>query len=267
MLQDHHIPQQDIAAALALQNYASISLARMGRVALLNRTDTKYVLSLATLQRIMPQLTEAYAALVVKGKRASHYRTLYFDSADFALYHRHHAGMLNRYKVRAREYVDSHLAFLEVKHKTNKGRTIKSRLQTPELADEIGMETAAFLHNTFPFDPTQLEPKLWVAYDRITLVSELRQERVTIDLNLAFSWAAETVSLPPLVIVEVKQDGFSTQSAMIQLLRQNRVRPLGLSKYCLGVSLLYPAIKHNNFKPKLRLVQKLAQGQSHAYCH
>ncbi len=267
MLPKLSTPQQDIAATLALQQYAPISLSKMGRVALLNRTDTKYVLSLPTLQRIMPQLTEVYSALVVQGKRASHYRTLYFDSADFALYHRHHAGMLNRYKVRAREYVDSHLAFLEVKHKTNKGRTIKSRMQTPELTDEIGAETAAFLHNTLPFDPAELAPKLWVEYDRITLVSELRQERVTIDLNLTFSWADETISLPQLVIVEVKQDGFSTQSEMIRRLRQNQVRPLGFSKYCLGVSLLYPAIKHNNFKPKLRLVQKLAQGQLHAYCH
>ncbi|MBK8903246.1 MAG: polyphosphate polymerase domain-containing protein [Anaerolineaceae bacterium] len=267
MLQDLIIPQPDIAAALALHHYAPISLSKMGRVALLNRTDTKYVLPLATLQRIMPQLTEVYSVLVVQGKHASHYRTLYFDSADFTLYHRHHAGILDRYKVRAREYVDSHLAFLEVKHKTNKGRTIKSRMQTPELADEIGVETAAFLHDTLPFDPARLEPKLWVAYDRITLVSELRQERVTIDLNLAFSWQDETVSLPQLVIVEVKQDGFSTQSGMIRLLRQNQVQPLGFSKYCMGVSLLYSQIKHNNFKPKLRLVQKLAQGQPHVYLH
>jgi hypothetical protein len=69
------------------------------------------------------------------------------------------------------------------------------------------------------------------------------------------------------VIVEVKQDGFSSQSEMIRLLRQNQVQPLGFSKYCLGVTLLFPQMKHNNFKSKLRLVQKLAQGQSHAYRH
>ena len=267
MLQKLSTYHQDLAATLALNHYAPITLSNMSRVALLNRTDTKYVLSLATLQRIMPQLTEDYLSLVVMGKRASHYRTLYFDSEDFALYHRHHAGALNRYKVRSREYVDSQLAFLEVKHKNNKGRTVKSRMQTPELADEIVEETAAFLQETFPFDPTQLEAKLWVEYDRITLVSELRQERVTIDLNLTFSWEDETISLPHLVIIEVKQDGFSAQSEMIRLLRQNQVQPLGLSKYCMGVSLLYPHVKHNNFKSKLRLVQKLAQGQSYAYLH
>ena len=259
--------QREIDTALALHHYEPISLAQMGRVALLNRTDTKYMLSLATLQHIMPQLTALYSALVVKGKRLSHYRTLYFDSDDFTLYHWHHAGRLNRYKVRSREYVDSQLAFLEVKHKTNKGRTIKSRLRTPELTAEIEAETAEFLHRTYPFDPTVLEPKLWVEYDRITLVSQFRQERVTIDLNLRFSWEDETLCLPHLVIIEVKQDRFSAQSDMVKLLRQNKVHPLGFSKYCMGVSLLYPNIKHNNFKSKLRLAEKLAQGQSHVYRH
>ena len=129
---------------LDLEQYTPISLAEMGRVALLNRTDTKYVLSLDALRPIMTELITSYATLEVQGSRMSHYRTLYFDSADFDLYRRHHAGMLNRYKVRSREYVDSQLAFMEVKHKTNKGRTIKRRLQTPVLADEIEAETAVF---------------------------------------------------------------------------------------------------------------------------
>lgn len=259
--------QREIDTALALHHYEPISLAQMSRVALLNRTDTKYMLSLATLQQIMPQLTERYSALVVKDKRLSHYRTLYFDSDDFTLYHWHHAGRLNRYKVRSREYVDSQLAFLEVKHKTNKGRTIKSRLRTPELTAEIEAETADFLHTTYPYDSAELKPRLWVEYDRITLVSQLRRERVTIDLNLNFSWEDELVSLAHLVIIEVKQDGFSAQSDMVKLLRQNKVHPLGFSKYCMGISLLNPNIKQNNFKSKLRLVQKLAQGQPHAYRH
>ena len=107
----------------------------------------------------------------------SHYRTLYFDSPEFELFRRHHAGMLNRYKVRSREYVDSQLAFLEVKHKTNKGRTIKQRIQTSALADEIEKETAEFLQTAYPFNPANLEPKLWVEYDRITLVSPARHNR------------------------------------------------------------------------------------------
>lgn len=259
--------QQKLATNLALNHYAPISLSKMGHVALLNRTDTKYVLSLGALYQIMPELTHAYASLEVEGKRLSHYRTLYFDSADFDLFRTHHAGILNRYKVRSREYTDSQIAFLEVKHKTNKGRTIKSRMQTAVLTDEIEAETAEFLHHTYPFNPTALEPKLWVEYDRITLVSCIRKERVTIDLNLNFRWENETAALSHLVIVEIKQDGFSKESDMASLLRQCGIRPTGFSKYCVGTSLLYPELKQNNFKSNLRLVEKLARGESNAYIH
>jgi hypothetical protein len=31
------------------------------------------------------------------------------------------------------------------------------------------------------------------------------------------------------------------------------------SKYCIGVSMLYPEIKHNRFKPKLRMISQLIQ--------
>jgi hypothetical protein len=161
--------------------------------------------------------------------------------------------------------VDSRLAFLEVKHKTNKGRTIKSRMQTPELTAVLFGEKVDFLHTTYPYDVAQLEPKLWVEYTRITLVSHHRKERVTIDLNLSVNWNRQTISLPHVSIVEIKQDGFSQQSDMAQQLRRHQVRPTGFSKYCVGISMLYPELKHNNFKSNLRIVEKLAQGPSHVY--
>lgn len=39
----------------------------------------------------------------------------------------------------------------------------------------------------------------------------------------------------------------------------------GFSKYCIGVSLLYPAVKHNRFKPKLQLINKLMKETSNVY--
>lgn len=265
MMQTYTNNQTDMTRALSLNTYSPISLSKMANVALLNRTDTKYVLSTDTLRQIMPRLASDYAALVVDGNRVSPYRTLYFDTKDFALYHRHHAGILDRYKVRSREYVDSELAFLEVKHKTNKGRTIKSRMQTPELAAALFGEKIDFLHNRYPYNAAELEPKLWVEYSRITLVSHHRKERVTIDLNLSYSWDEKKVSLPHIAIIEVKEDGFSHHSDMAQQLRRHQLHPTGFSKYCVGISLIYPELKHNNFKSKLRLVEKLKQGQSHGY--
>ena len=215
----------------------------------------------------MPNLTDGYSTLSIDGHRSSQYRTLYFDSAGFDLYHRHHAGILDRYKVRSREYVDSQLAFLEVKHKTNKGRTIKSRIQTPDLAASFGSESTEFLDNAYPYDVAELEPKLWVEYRRITLVSRSRKERVTIDLDLCYSWEEQSISLPHIAIVEIKQDGFSHDSDMGQQLREHHVRATGFSKYCVGISMIYPHLKHNNFKPKLRIVEKLAQEQPYVYTH
>ncbi len=265
MLNNINGTQTNMAGALFLNDYAPISLSKMANVALQNRTDTKYVLSVDTLQQIMPQLADDYSTLVVNGQRLSDYRTLYFDTPQFALYHRHHAGALDRYKVRSREYVESELAFLEVKHKTNKGRTIKERVRTPELTTAIYGEAAVFLQDTYPYDAVQLQPKLWVEYSRITLVSQRRQERVTIDINLSFNWNRQTVDLPHLAIVEVKQEGFSRQSDIQQQLHMHRIHSTGFSKYCIGISLIYPELKHNNFKSKLRLVEKLAQGHSHVY--
>lgn len=46
-------------------------------------------------------------------------------------------------------------------------------------------------------------------------------------------------------------------------MRDARIRKTGFSKYCIGVSLLYPTIKHNNFKAHQRLLQKLVHGGSY----
>ena len=42
------------------------------------------------------------------------------------------------------------------------------------------------------------------------------------------------------------------------------IRSTGFSKYCIGIALLYPQVKHNNFKPILRLLDKLTGGNGNA---
>ena len=37
------------------------------------------------------------------------------------------------------------------------------------------------------------------------------------------------------------------------------IRPTGFSKYCIGVSMLNNRLKHNRFKPQLRMVGKIIQ--------
>ncbi|MCA9917925.1 MAG: polyphosphate polymerase domain-containing protein [Anaerolineales bacterium] len=250
-----------------LATYEPISLSEMADVSLQNRTDTKYAMHASTLLAALSQLQNDYRVLAVNGTRLNHYQTLYFDTADFDLYFRHHAGALNRYKVRSRLYLESELAFFEVKHKTNKQRTVKSRLQTDDFMTKVNRETAVFLQQHYPYEPGALLPVLGNSFTRITLVSRHRPERLTLDFDLKFHRGEEQISLPGLAIAEVKREGLTQNSDFVKQMHALRVHPSSFSKYCLGVTYLYPQLKQNNFKPLHLLVQKLTGEQSHGQYH
>jgi hypothetical protein len=254
----------DAAAHLErlLARFDPISLAEMDNVALLNRTDTKYILRTSQLYQALGRITGQYRVLEVNHTRLNHYRTLYFDTSDFALYQQHHNGLRSRYKVRMREYVDSDLAYWEVKCKTNQERTVKSRLQTRELMPRIMGCVDAFIDENAPVDAHELEPKLWSEFQRITLVSKHSPERLTLDVNLAFSWNEASITLPGIAIAEVKQERSSQPSDFIRQMRWLGVRPNHFSKYCAGVYLLYTNIKANNFKAQIRMVDRLIQEEN-----
>ncbi|NTV65125.1 MAG: polyphosphate polymerase domain-containing protein, partial [Oscillochloris sp.] len=232
-----------------------ISLAEMDGVALQNRTDTKYLISIDVLIQALSMLADEYRVLEINSLRQSPYQTLYFDTPDFALYMSHHAGQANRFKVRSRRYVGTDQSFMEVKLKTNKDRTIKQRIPTDRLNTACTPEMADFIADHTDGQVPELEPKLWNEFSRVTLVGA--SERVTIDLDLRFRGNGECIAMPGIAIVEVKQDGVSRSSAFIQQLHAANVQPTGFSKYCIGISLIYPEVKHNRFKPKLLQVKKL----------
>jgi hypothetical protein len=241
-----------------LQRFAPIDLSHMDSVALMDRNDTKFLLNLEQLINVLPGLTPHYWILDINKVRLSHYQTLYFDTPDFALYKSHHAQARDRYKVRSRRYASTDRAFIEVKSKTGHDRTAKRRIETGRLAANLTPEMNDFINagNGFPIDSHQLEPRLWNDYSRITLVNKYLPERVTLDLNLEFNSDTAINALPGLVIAEVKQDQVNRESAFMQQMRSRQVRPTSFSKYCIGVCLLFDEVKHNNFKPQLRLIDK-----------
>lgn len=254
-------PEPNVASRLAV--FEATTLAQMAEVALLDRIETKFVLREARLVEILADLAPHYRVLDIDGTRLNHYRTLYFDTADFGLYRRHHAGGRNRYKVRSRMYVDSNMSFLEVKHKIRKNRTVKNRIETSRFVTRLSPGTMNFLDAHLPDHLTDLESKLWNEYTRVTLVGRQRKERVTLDFNLQFDQEGQTMVLPGIVIAEVKQERLDLASPFTRHMRVRGIRPTGFSKYCLGVSSLYPEIKHNSFKPKLLMLSKLIDGESY----
>jgi hypothetical protein len=258
-----------VIAALreTMTSFAPISLDEMAGVSLQDRTDTKYLMGAHQSLELLASLTEDYRALDIDGVRANRYRTVYFDTDDFELYMRHHAGNEVRQKVRSREYLDSHVSYFEVKRKTNKDRTIKDRLQTGALVTELPAKggTSDFLYSQFPLARPGLEARLTNEFHRVTLVNKQSEERVTVDFELRFSTDADATSLPGLAVVEVKQAGFDRWSPIVRAMRTAGVPPRGLSKYCIGVALLYPEIKHNNFKAKLLQIERLMKEDRHAW--
>jgi hypothetical protein len=252
------IPRHRITRLNALlERFTPIGLAEMDGVALLNRVDTKYLLDARQCAALLRALAGEYRILDIDGVRLNAYQTLYFDTADFALYYRHHAGGANRFKVRSRHYLNTHRSFFEVKHKTNHGRTMKHRVETPMFVGDAASIDRAFLEAIVPAALRDLRPTLWNTFGRVTLVGTTRPERVTLDFDLDLATEQAYVALPRLVVAEVKQARADTTSPFVRCLAAARQRPASISKYCLGVALLYPQVKHNNFKPTLRAIQAL----------
>ena len=236
-----------------------ISLEEMKDVRLMNRVDTKYLVTSEQLCDILKGVCDCYYAQEVEGKRLSAYRTVYYDTPELTMYIIHHDRHLVRDKVRVRTYVDSNLTFCEVKHKTNKGRTKKKRIEVqPRFNVVEDPEAAAFLAEKQPYPVESLRPHLETVFDRITLVNFEKTERLTIDCNLQFNNIATgaTASMDSLVVMELKQDG-RARSRLKEVLFDLRIKPFKISKYCIGTCMTRPEVKQNRFKKKLRRIDKL----------
>lgn len=242
-----------------LLEFDTITLEEMDGVALMERTDTKFVLRNQDLPSFLNQIKNDYKVLEVKGNRISKYETLYYDTVNFDLYHAHQRGKPSRYKIRSRRYVESNLIFFEVKYKTNKEKTIKDRVLQNLINGNIENEAEVLLLEKTKLFAKELEAKLWTNFSRITLVNKKYPERVTIDLDLTFQNGEDKSTIEHLIIAEVKQDS-KVKSPFLEVMKRNHVRQASMSKYCYGVINLFEKIKHNSFKPNLILIKKTLYG-------
>ena len=236
-----------------------ITLDEMKDVKLMNRVDTKFLVTSEQLLAILNGIHDHYYAQEVEGKRLSAYDTVYYDTPDLTMYIIHHDRHLVRDKVRVRTYVDSHLTFCEVKHKTNKGRTKKKRIEVqPGVDVTVDPVASAFLMERQPYPVESLSPNLETVFDRFTLVNYEKTERLTIDCNVCFNnYVSNTsASMDPLAIMELKQDG-RARSLLKEVLFDLRIKPYKISKYCIGTAMTRPEVKQNRFKKKLRRINKL----------
>ncbi len=234
--------------------------AQLAAAPLMNRVDTKYLLTKDVLGRLVEGLPNHYSILETEGTRWFTYDTVYYDTPERHLYAAHHNGKLNRYKVRTRHYRDAGLTFLEVKHKNNQRRTIKHRIPLDnelELADGKPLYSEAierFLAHTAGLSAAGMLPTLFVQYRRATLMNQCAEERITVDVDLRFRClqTGEAIALPHYALVEAKCASKQASSEMAHRLKCLGIHATKFSKYCVGSALLHrDCLKTNRFKPVL----------------
>lgn len=235
----------------------------MSHIRLMDRVDSKFVAPASLLPALLEKMSPHFCVQVANGARIAPYCTQYLDTPDCKMFLMHQNGKLARQKIRIRSYLDSNLSFLEVKNKSNKGRTSKKRIPVgfSHLASihELG-EARPFLEKNSFFDAGMLEPSLANSFKRLTFVGNKAAERITVDLNLAFlsyKTGRET-TLDRLMVLELKQDG-RQRSDFRAIVDSFRIKQTSFSKYCMGVVLTNDNVKYNRFKSKLITINKLIQ--------
>jgi hypothetical protein len=242
----------------AVERIEGVPLEETQSVALLDRTDTKYILPLERIPGLLAGCASDYRVVEVAGNRFCGYSTRYFDSDDLFFYRQHHDGRGHRHKVRIRTYEESGIHFLEVKQRNNHGRTAKSRVPVgSRLAHELDrLDDHVFADLALPVTRDALHPVLRVDYTRVTLVSRHDVERVTVDLMLRYAAGTAMAAFPGIVVVEIKQ-ARRAPTPLRQALRALRVPEGGISKYCLGVAKLRPDARSNRFRPVVRRMTEM----------
>ena len=239
----------------AIEQFEGISLSEMDQVKLMNRTDRKYWFNENLLADVLNEVKDNYYILEVEGKRDLPYATTYYDTHEDHMYSEHHRGKLNRFKIRRRNYTSTNTSFLEIKFKSNKGRTMKQRISSPYTLDKFEEKEGDFINTHTPYTIDELSPVLINGFKRLMLVSKKMNERCTIDQEISFVSKGNKLQLKHLVIVEVKTEGNSA-SPIISVLNKKRIKASGFSKYCMGRSITDSNLKTNTFKIKHRQIEK-----------
>ena len=239
-----------------LLNFDKTTLAEMNSVSLMKRVDTKFILKESQLLEVLSKLYDDYKILQIDQERLMKYSTLYFDSQNKKCFKDHHNGKLNRYKIRMRKYLVSDICFLEIKKKNNLGVTNKIRKQIKDFETDLSLDSKDFITNS-NINNLLFEPSLYNNFSRMTFVNKSEAERLTIDVDLSFSFGAKEKKFEKLVVIEVKQEGKRLNTTINRVLKSMSILPTNFSKYCIGISNTLDNIKSNRFKEINLKINKL----------
>lgn len=219
------------------------------------RLDQKYILSGDKLPALLEILREEFHIISTTNHNVAAYETQYFDTKEYLFFTSHLRGKRPRYKVRIRRYPDRNLCMLECKKKNASDLTVKTSLEVPYDTRSLSEHLSFF--DSLPVNGESLSPSLSNTFNRITLLHNALQERLTIDFNIAFNTQDKAFSLDNCIIVERKKHPVSMDSIVPSLLRSVRSYPLSISKYCIGGYRLFNTRKNTLYRTKSRLLRKV----------
>jgi hypothetical protein len=248
-----------LAAGLRLEELRGATLAEVDAVAALqHRVDRKYLVPLDRARHLIARLADSHHVLDLGGRRTTSYLSTYFDTLEFGAWRAHVQGRRRRWKVRTRLYAEDGLCRVEVKTKDGRGATVKHALKVPTAAyGELNAQAAEFVDGVLngagiPVSAGELSTAVEVRYVRAALADLEHGSRVTLDGTLSCRRNGRTAALDPgHVLIETK--GGAQPAPADRLLLGMGARPISLSKYIVGQSLLTPGLLDND-------VRRLARG-------
>ncbi len=231
-------------------NLPGLSLRAVDELAgLQTRVDRKYIIARGVASDLVGSLEDSLSVLDIDGVRTSGYESVYFDTADHALYLAAAHGRRRRFKVRTRMYMESGLCMLEIKTKGNRGQTVKRRIAyDPCDRRRLTSEGVRFVDawSVSSVSAELLVPTLTTTYDRTTFVDRASRSRMTIDSDLVCSDASgSALALDDYLILETKSSGLPTTAD--RWLWQHGHRPTRVSKFSTGLAALHPELPHNRW--------------------
>ena len=249
--------EQAVTAAAAMVEPIGLD-ELMALAELQTRVDRKYFVPADVFRRLIAALGDDIQVLDMGGRRTFGYESVYFDTPELSTYRAHVQRRRNRFKARTRTYTDTGLCMFEVKTKSARGETVKSRVPHPqqfraELTDEALAHLATTLCEAYHQDaPVGMRPTLVTTYRRTTFVTRSGDARLTCDTGLVcLDLENEVRDNGTHVLVESKSAG-QGGSVADRFLRELGVRPASVSKYAVAVAALHPELPSNPWHQTLR---------------
>ncbi len=261
---------ETVGASVA--NLSSIGLPELvERASLQTRTDRKYFVPAPAFRSFVELMSEELVALEIDGLRVFDYESIYFDCPRLSTYRAHLQRRRRRFKIRTRTYLDSGECMFEVKLEGRRAATVKHRVPYQldlrgGLTDDAAEYVREILRTAYDFDPPiELRPVMATHYRRATLACTREPARLTCDVGLVCRIPDDGLGPGPTaaapgaadclrvrgdhVLVESKSANGSVADRMLAELG---VRPVSVSKYCIGIAGLHPEVPSNPWHSTLR---------------